>query len=223
MSFGRHQGLLLAFCAAMALLALPGCMTTAAEAQRQARWAQPIQGAGLNNLYRVDATLWRSAELTDDSAYAAADALGIHTIVNLKPGADNPGQAHAARLVHLPVWTWHVTDAQVLEFLTLAVDPARQPLLVHCRHGSDRTGVMVAAYRMVVQGWTQEGALREMQRGGYGYHPIWINLPHVLERLDVAGLRRQLGLPPVTASLSPTPPGDARAANRPTWPHSAPE
>ncbi len=69
-------------------------------------------------------------------------------------------------------------------------------MLIHCTHGADRTGVMIAAYRVVVQGWSKPEAEREMIRGGYGYHLVWINLPRVLRRLDVAKMRRELGLPP---------------------------
>jgi protein tyrosine/serine phosphatase len=39
---------------------------------------------------------------------------------------------------------------------------------MHCKHGSDRTGLMAAMYRVVVQGWSKEQALKEMTEGGFG-------------------------------------------------------
>ncbi|WP_282598360.1 tyrosine-protein phosphatase, partial [Pseudomonas chlororaphis] len=42
------------------------------------------------------------------------------------------------------------------------------PVLMHCKHGSDRTGLMSAMYRVVVQGWSKEEALNEMTGGGFG-------------------------------------------------------
>lgn len=40
------------------------------------------------------------------------------------------------------------------------------------RHGSDRTGTMCALYRIAVQGWSKEDAIREMTAGGFGFHRI---------------------------------------------------
>lgn len=189
--------------AACSILLLSGCMTTGAidVAQRPATWAQPVANNGLHNLHRVTPTLWRSS-LPDAQGFAAADALGIRTIVNLRPMPDVvPGPKHAT-LEHIPVWTWHVTDNEIFDFLRIASDPAKQPVLVHCQHGADRTGVMVAAYRVVVQDWSKDDAIREMQRGGYGYHAIWTNLPRVIRRLDVAKMRARLHTPEIPLELA---------------------
>ncbi|HEX7917405.1 hypothetical protein [Rudaea sp.] len=50
-------------------------------------------------------------------------------------------------------------------------------MLIHCWHGADRTGVVCAAYRMVVQGWSKADARAEMFDGGFGYHAVWRNIP----------------------------------------------
>ena len=157
--------------------------------ERNAEWATPLPH--VSNLHQVTPTLWRSS-LPDARGFAAADALGIRTVVNLRPTADTAAVPPRATLEHIPVWTWHVTDDEILAFLRIADDPAKQPVLVHCQHGADRTGVMIAAYRVVVQEWSKEDAIREMQRGGYGYHAIWTNLPRVIRRLDVAKMRQRL-------------------------------
>jgi protein tyrosine/serine phosphatase len=86
-------------------------------------------------------------------------------------------------------------DRDVIAFLRLAVDPQRQPIFVHCLHGADRTGMVVAVYRVVVEGWSKEEALREMTLGGYGFHEQFDNLLEYVEELDVAEMRRQVGLP----------------------------
>ena len=175
--------------------ALTGCFTAHPATERSPAWAQPVAQAQLPNLHRVDDGLWRSALPRHPDA-ATLHALGIRTVVNLRPQSDPPwfaGRSIATRQV--PIDTWNVDDAQVLDVLRIAIDPAQRPVLIHCTHGADRTGLMVAAYRMVVQGWSEADAEREMIRGDYGYHPIWINLPRELRRIDVSRMRSELGLP----------------------------
>ena len=46
-------------------------------------------------------------------------------------------------------------------------------VLVHCYHGADRTGLIVASYRVIYQHWDLNEAKREMQQGPYGYHSVW--------------------------------------------------
>ena len=77
----------------------------------------------------------------------------------------------------------------MLAFLRVVADPARVPVFVHCSHGADRTGAMTAAYRVVVQGWDKEEAIREMIQGGFGYHTLWDNLPATIRKLDVPALK----------------------------------
>jgi protein tyrosine/serine phosphatase len=53
--------------------------------------------------------------------------------------------------------------------LAIVTDPARQPVFVHCRRGSDRTGTAVAVYRICVEGWSREAAIDEMVNGGFRF------------------------------------------------------
>ncbi len=68
------------------------------------------------------------------------------------------------------------------------------PILVHCQHGADRTGVMSVIYRVAVQGWSKEEAIREMVKGGINYHEIWINIPPWIRKLDIEKIREEAGL-----------------------------
>ena len=69
-----------------------------------------------------------------------------------------------------------------------------RPVFIHCKHGADRTGTMVAFYRLVFEGWSKAEALREMREGGFGFHKIWQNLLDFIEKSDVEQLRRSVGL-----------------------------
>lgn len=56
-------------------------------------------------------------------------------------------------------------------FLTLLDDPAVYPVLIHCRAGLHRTGVMTAVYRMEYEGWSPAQAIDELKANGFGEWP----------------------------------------------------
>jgi protein tyrosine/serine phosphatase len=89
---------------------------------------------------------------------------------------------------------WHPEEKEVVRFLRIVNDPKKTPVLVHCMHGADRTGVMCATYRLAVQGWTKEDAIEEMTNGGYGFHSVWSNLIKWVKNLDINELREKAGL-----------------------------
>src|SRR5438128_7753691 len=55
----------------------------------------------------------------------------------------------------------------VCRFLELIRKNPDKKIFVHCRRGNDRTGMMIAAYRMGAQGWTADQAMKEMHFFGY--------------------------------------------------------
>jgi protein tyrosine phosphatase (PTP) superfamily phosphohydrolase (DUF442 family) len=106
------------------------------------------------------------------------------------------------RYVHIHFAPWHAEDEDVVRFLKVVSDPQNQPVLVHCQHGADRTGTMVAIYRAYAQGWTLTEAMQELPR--FGFHSIWSNLKHYLARLDLRALRDKVAsAPPPAVEIVP--------------------
>jgi protein tyrosine/serine phosphatase len=54
------------------------------------------------------------------------------------------------------------------QFLEVMDKPESYPVLIHCRAGLHRTGMMTAIYRMEYEGWTPRGAFQEMKANGFG-------------------------------------------------------
>jgi protein tyrosine/serine phosphatase len=54
------------------------------------------------------------------------------------------------------------------QFLALMDDPSNHPVLLHCKAGLHRTGVLTAVYRMEYDGWDSAAALAELKANGFG-------------------------------------------------------
>jgi protein tyrosine phosphatase (PTP) superfamily phosphohydrolase (DUF442 family) len=163
--------------------------------ERPATWAQPVEQPGVPNLHKVSESLYRSAQPTE-IGMKNLKSLGIETIVNLRSfhsDRDEIGQTDLD-YEHITMKAWHPEEKEAVRFLQIVSDPKRTPVLVHCQRGADRTGVMCAVYRIAVEGWTKDEAIREMIDGGYGFSPVWANLRRWIEQLDVERLRQQAGL-----------------------------
>jgi protein tyrosine phosphatase (PTP) superfamily phosphohydrolase (DUF442 family) len=174
------------------LLQAPGFAVEPAD--RPTAWAVKIDRPGLPNFYKVDDGLYRGAQPTAEGI-KELERMGIKTILSLRARHSDKemlGNVTIA-LVPIPMDTWDVDAKDVVRFLQIATDKNRRPVFVHCQHGADRTGTMCAAYRVVVDGWTKQQAIDEMTHGGFGFHPIWSNLPKFIENLNVENIRAKMG------------------------------
>ena len=164
----------------------------ATDTPRPQWWAQPLVLEGVPNLHRINEQLYRSAQPTA-AGFQALESLGVRTVLNLRQYHDDDDEATGINMVlkHRWVNTSDFGDTEMLDALQ-TIATANSPVLVHCWHGADRTGTVIALYRMVCQSWSREQALDELQHGDYGYHAIFDNIPAYLQQVDIAKLRRQV-------------------------------
>jgi hypothetical protein len=134
---------------------------------------------------------YRSGQMTSSGIEEAVARYHIRTIVNLQDEYPDPdvacGYFHGGtvkekelcrrlgvRYVYLPpdlIPRQQVPPQRpeaIDRFLQLLDDPSVYPVLIHCRAGLNRTGVMTAVYRMEYQGWTPRQALAEAKANGWG-------------------------------------------------------
>ncbi len=130
---------------------------------------------GLANVGRVAPGVFRGAQPGKDG-YATLKAMGIKTVIDMRTTESEKIQVEAAgmRAIAVPIeMTCNGLKEKVDRVVALMADPANQPVYIHCRHGQDRTGITVAAYRMKQQGWLLADAEAEMQ--AFGFNDMWVN------------------------------------------------
>lgn len=178
--------ILIVFCLSQALIA---CYTSKPLEPRPDHWAISIDKN--HNFYQVDKQLFRSERFKTDNS----DLLkkhGVQTIINLRHQNTDNLSSQDFRLINYPLKTWAVTPEQLADILVLINNEQKQgkTVLIHCYHGADRTGIVIAMYRIIEQNWTIEQAKQEMLQGGYGFHKIWKNLSNLLTEQKVSEIRK---------------------------------
>jgi protein tyrosine/serine phosphatase len=150
----------------------------------------------LPNFRQVSAGLYRGAQPTA-AGFQRLHDMGIRTIVNVRGGdidrhamGDLPFDYRQR-----PMSPWSPCDDDVLWFLKIATDADTPPVFLHCQHGADRSGYLVAMYRVVVEGWDRQRAIDEMTAHGMGFHDIYQGLIDYVREADVADLRRRMDRP----------------------------
>jgi protein tyrosine/serine phosphatase len=138
--------------------------------------AEKLNLAGISRAGKVSDALYRGAQPTPEGL-AELKKLGITTIVDLRgnrgPVASERRQVESLGMhfIDIPIAGWSApTNAQVAEFLKLFKADPTQKIFVHCYYGEDRSGVMVAAYRIAQQNWTVDQAFAEMLAFGFHNH-----------------------------------------------------
>src|ERR1700730_41089 len=138
--------------------------------------AEKLKLAGVPRAGKVSDVLFRGAQ-PSAQGLAELKKLGITTVVDLRgnrgPVASERREVESLgmRFIDIPVLGWSTpSNAQVAEFLGLFKEDPQQKVFVHCYYGEDRSGVMVAAYRIAQQNWTADQAVAERDSFGFHYH-----------------------------------------------------
>jgi tyrosine-protein phosphatase SIW14 len=135
--------------------------------------------------------IYRSGQMTADGFVDAIRALRIRTVLNVQNEIPDPdlrrsfldgrstSECELCRQlgVHyillepdlVPPSTVPPNRPKVIDqYLEILDDPANYPILIHCKAGLHRTGVLVALYRMEYEGWHYSRAMVELKENGFG-------------------------------------------------------
>ena len=131
--------------------------------------ARKLKLIGVPNFGEVTPYLYRGAQPSLQGFQGLAN-MGIDIVVDArlshKSSEKKVVTATGMQYISIP---WHCMfpkDKAMAQFLAVLRDNPKKKIFVHCRLGDDRTGMMIAAYRMAVDNWTAEEAFAEMMHFG---------------------------------------------------------
>lgn len=129
----------------------------------------------LPNLFQINSNLYRGAQPTEDGVKQLAK-MGVKTIIDLRGADELAGKEKlwaanfGIKFINIPLSNWFRPKDEKIEKIIAELDKTEnQPVYVHCKRGADRTGTVVAAYRITHENWTAEEANSEAKRFGFGW------------------------------------------------------
>ena len=138
----------------------------------------------LGEYARVNPNLYRGGQPTEEG-FRQLKSMGVKTVIDFRSYHSTKKQVEAAGMtpVEIPLkadlGSVPPTEDELREFFKVVLDPARQPVYIHCAFGKDRTGTMAAVYRLEMDGWTPDEAMQEME--AFGYHNIYRDLVNFIK------------------------------------------
>lgn len=167
-----------------------------------------------------DGKVYRSGQLTPAAYHEVHERYGIRTIIDLGSYVHNDpvgerrnqrtAEALGAKRFVLPLFGDSTGNPNYyIQALRLAIDPANQPVLIHCGAGTERTGLLCILYKNMQKGVSFEDGLAEAIR--YGHNPT--KTPELKQMLAKYGeaiidhVRRggQIDTPGIPALADPLP------------------
>ncbi len=182
----------------VSILILALWVTTLHAAEQQARsdkWALPIETGQFQNFYKLDDKVYRS-EQPDRKGFEYLKSIGIMNVLNLRDHHKDDAKAKGTGLTlyRVEMSAGTITTDEVIAALRI-IRLSEGPIVVHCRHGSDRTGTVSALYRIIFQNWSKEEAIEELMQGGYGYHAMYKNIPEFIRSADIENIKQRVFAP----------------------------
>ena len=157
-------------------------------------------GSPIQNFHQVNGNFYRGARPEKIGVEYLASK-GFKTIVNIDNDEDaieeerQIAEKLGIKMVSVPLGSFFgPSDADVDQILEWVSDARHYPLFLHCKHGEDRTGMIVGLYRVEYQNWAPDRAYEEMLERGF--HPILLGLNHYFkERSGLDDLYEKPWLP----------------------------
>lgn len=145
-----------------------------------AQSAPSSENKDLPKLFEVNSNLYRGGQPSEQGVMRLR-AMGVKSIINLR-GEDalsrkemHWAQESGMKYYSVSMNNWLKPKDEEIEAILALIDKEENgPVYVHCKRGSDRTGTVIAIYRITHDGWTAKQATDEAKQFGFGWWQFWM-------------------------------------------------
>ena len=163
-------------------------------------WAAGVEAPGVPNFHQVNGHVFRGGQPVD-AGWNSLAHLGIKVVVDLRPASEHPigaeqraVEAAGMKYVNVPMrGVGAPLEDTVSKVLALMLSEVNGPVFVHCRRGSDRTGTVVACYRILHDHWENQKALQEAR--SYGMYRLERGMMHFIQNFNPSAMSLASGGP----------------------------
>ncbi len=131
-------------------------------------WGGEVSAPGIPNFHQVNDHVYRGAQPRHEGWNSLAK-LGVKTVIDLRESSEQERrevEAAGMRYVGMPLSGIAAPPPDKIARLLALLTDSPDPVFVHCRRGADRTGTLIACYRIQHDGWKNERALAEAKAYG---------------------------------------------------------
>jgi tyrosine-protein phosphatase SIW14 len=160
----------------LALLAIPA-------------WGGDLAAPGVPNFHQVNEHIYRGAQPTAEGWRSLAN-LGVKTVIDLRREDEHSANTEARavetagmRYVNVPMNGILAPEGEDISKVLALLDSGK-PTFVHCKQGKDRTGTVIACYRMLHDHWQNKKALKEAE--SYGMHWFEFGMKHYIQNYQTS-------------------------------------
>ena len=158
--------------------------------KRPNTWAKKIVTTELENFYQLNDSIYR-CEQPDKKAFKELEKLGFKSDLNLRQNHSDNDELKKRDIesYRVKIESADIEEKDIIKALRIIVQ-APKPLVVHCKHGADRTGIVIAMYRIVICNWSKKQAIAELKNGGYHFQTKYKNIIQFIQQADITAYKK---------------------------------
>lgn len=157
----------------------------------------------ITNFHKVNENIYRGGRPTEEGI-KELKRMGIKSILNLEKGFFNNVPRYLKQeerlakeagiiFLHVPMHPlFSPKEKDIEKAIKYLADSSFHPMYIHCERGSDRTGIVIAAYRIKIEGWSYQKAYEEMKKFGHRKRILfwWKNVLKKMSRENEKGIKK---------------------------------